>query len=359
MRTLLLLVLVGCGSSGGGPLPDAAPDTVDASPDARAGIIDGPVGEWRWYDIPGAICANGTPTGLGVNQGAGDQVVIYMASGSACLDDNCGIGTPSMRKDGGFGAAQMQACVDGDCDGGITFPATSIFDRSAGASPFTDATYVFISNCAGDYYVGDTEHAFATWTAQFRGSRNQALFAAEVAASFADASRVVLTGGSAGSVGALLNYWQWVDAFPATRVDLVTDSFALVFADGPEWRYDLHAPKVPPACATCATDYRTVYDFNAQIAAPGARIAVLDSENNFTLDLVTSGRYTPGLEALQARLDPLPNTKYFVANGNVHILMQYALDSSLTDINGGQKVATFLDEMQSDSAVWQSYSCLP
>src|SRR5689334_11709107 len=55
--------------------------------EAGTGDIHGPVGEWVWHDVPGAICANGTPTGLGVNQGTGDRLVIYMSGGSACLDE--------------------------------------------------------------------------------------------------------------------------------------------------------------------------------------------------------------------------------------------------------------------------------
>lgn len=344
---LLLGAAVACGSpSGGGD---------------GAGLIDGPVGEWAWYDVPGAICANGTPTGLGVNQGTGSEIVLYMSGGSACLDEGCSIGTPSMRKDGGFGAPQLAACVAGDCDGSVTFPAKSIFDRTASTNPFSSATYVFISNCAGDYYVGDNDHAFPGWTAHFHGSRNQGLFAAELAASFPDASRVVLTGGSAGSVGAMLNYWQWVDAFPAARVDLVSDSFALVFEDGPEWRYALHAPQSPPGCSTCETDYRSIYAHNASLA-PSARIAVLDSENNWTLDLATGYRYTAGLAALQPLLDPLSNVKYYVANGNVHILMQHALDSAAIDVQCAgaepRQLSDFFGAMQSDDASWQSLSCL-
>lgn len=351
MHRVACLLLVACGSSS--PSTSPADGRSDAAPH---GIIDGPVGAWRWYDIPGAICANGSQTGLGVNQGSGDQIVIYMSGGSACFDEGCAIGTPSMRKDGGFGAAELEACAAGDCE--ATFPAKSIFARS-GPSPFLDATHVFISNCAGDYYVGNGEHAFPGWTAQFHGQRNQALFAAELAASFPSASRIILTGGSAGSVGALFNYWQWVQAFPETRVDLVTDSLSMVLADRPEWRYALHTPQVPPACETCAADYRTIYDFNARIAHPSARIAVLDSEANLTLVLVEGSRYTQGLVDLQPRLDALANTKYFIASGNVHILMQYALDSTLTDVDGTYDLATFLSAMQGDDPSWQSRSTLP
>ncbi len=335
----------GGGGAGGAPGP--------------RGIIDGPIGEWVYYDIPGAVCANGTQTGIGVNQGAGDRVVIYMSGGSACLDEGCTIGTPSMRKDGGFREAELAACVAGQCDGAVVFPSESIFSRSSALNPFRDATFVFISNCSGDYYIGDNEHAFPSWTASFHGSRNQGLFAAELAASFPAASRIILAGGSAGSVGALLNYWQWVAAFPETRVDLVADSFALVFADGPEFRYPLHDPQLPPDCTACAMDYRALYAFNSSIA-PDSRLAVLDSENNWTLDLVTS--YTEGLEALQPLLDRLPNTKYFVADGNVHILLQHPLDSTSTNVQdaeaGTVDLAAFLGRMQDDDPSWESWTCL-
>lgn len=339
------------------PRPSPSP-----SPEASTNELDGPIGSWVWHDVPGTICANGTQTGLGVNRGTADRVVVYMSGGSACLDAQCSIGTPSMRKDGGFGAKELAACTDGTCDGANTFPVTSIFDRNAATNPFADATYVFVSNCSGDYYVGDNEHTFPSWTARFHGSRNQALFAARVATAFPTASRIVLTGGSAGSIGAMLNYWQWVGAFPRTRVDLVSDSLAFVFADGPEWRYELHRPTAPPGCATCTSDYRTIYAFNASLAAHGARIAMLDSENNWTLELTSGNRYTQGLEALQKTLAPLPNVRYFVANGNEHILLRHALDSMETDVTRpgepSRTLGAFLTAMQTDAPAWKSASCL-
>lgn len=330
---------------------------------------DGPVGRWVWHEVAGAVCANGTPTGIGVNQGLEDRVVVYMSGGSPCLNEGCTVGTPSMRRDGGFGAAELEACVAGRCDGGVVFPTASIFDRDAATNPFSGATYVFIPNCTGDYYVGDTEHEFRGWTAHFRGWRNQGLFTSELAASFPETSRVILTGGSAGSVGAMLNYWRWVEAFPASRVDLVSDSFAMVSDDGPQWRYDLHNPQAPPGCATCATDYRTIYGFNANLA-PDSRIAVIDSENNWTLDLATGYTYTQGLEALQPTLDELPNLKYHVANGSTHVLLQHPMNSNSVDsvtqvcrdgrrVNVRRDLSEFLAAMQDDDLEWQSFSCLP
>lgn len=350
-------------TSGASETGDVQETSGGAETSAGEDVVPFPIDEWSWHDVPGAICANGSATGIGVNQGTDDRLVIYMSGGSACLDAGCSIGTPSMRKDGGFGAAELELCVAGDCDGGVTFPSKSVFDRSSAVNPLADATYVFISNCAGDYYVGDNEHEFPGWTAQFHGWRNQGLFAAELAAIYPETSRIVLSGGSAGAVGAMLNYWRWVDAFLMTgaRVDLVSDSFAFVFEDGPEWRYALHNPQVPPGCATCASDYRTVYEHNAGLA-PGSRIAVIDSEDNWTLDLATFYKYTGGLEALQPLLDGISNLRYYVASGDAHILMQHPLDSDEIDVERDGEEPRYLSEflmaMQSDDPAWHSVSCL-
>jgi hypothetical protein len=85
------LLVVACGGS-----PEGIGAGADGGQPATGGVIDGPIGEWVWYDIPGAICANGTQTGIGVNQGSGSRVVIYMSGGGACLDEDCTIGALSL-----------------------------------------------------------------------------------------------------------------------------------------------------------------------------------------------------------------------------------------------------------------------
>lgn len=340
----------GSGADGSGA------DAGDARP---SGSLHGPTGEWAWHDVAGTICANGTPTGLGVNQGTGSEVVIYLEAGSTCIDAACTGASDSAKKDGGFGAKELADCVDGSC-GLSGFPATSIFDRNAALNPYRDATYVFISNCTGDYYSGSSDHEFSDWTAHFHGSENQAAFAAEVAASFSNASRVVLTGSSAGAAGAQLNYWRWVRAFPNTRVDLISDSFAFVFTDKPEWRYDLHNPQSPPGCTNCLTDYRSIYEYNSKLS-PSSRIAMLDSEKDLTLQLVSGGAYTHGLQDLEAILAPLANVRYYIAEGSLHMLMSVPLDSDKSDIpaaggNPARHLSDFIGAMHDDGAAWQSMS---
>lgn len=366
---LLLVLIAACGSNGSdGDDNDESTDTdsdmdTDSDldePDADDGSTDAPLDEWLWVDVPGSKCANGTATGIGVNHGTSDRVVVFMSGTTTCVDENCTGGTPSMRKDGGFGAAEMVACTQNSCDGGTIFPERSLFDRLLGSSPFTEDSYVFISNCTGDNYSGDSDHVFPSWTASFHGADNQALFADAIAARFPSANRIIVAGGSAGAIGAQLNYHQWIAAFPGKRVDLISDSFSFILAAGPEFETDIHNPQFPPGCASCATDYRAIYNHNSSIAPAGARLAVLDSENNAPLEVSTNDMYTEGLTTLQTRLDGLANTKYFVANGNTHVLLRFPMNSVLVDIETKQSQfpSDFLTDMQ-EAVTWPSRSCLP
>src|SRR5688572_1681836 len=81
------------GSSGDGASRADGSTAADAAIGTeRDGGYPSPLGEWVWQDIAGTACANGSPTGVGINRGGGTQLVIYMSGGSACLDENCSIG---------------------------------------------------------------------------------------------------------------------------------------------------------------------------------------------------------------------------------------------------------------------------
>jgi hypothetical protein len=98
----------------------------------------------------------------------------------------------------------------------------------------------------------------------------------------------------------------------------------------------------------------------APIAPADARLAVVDSENNTPLEVATNDMYTEGLDTLQTRLDGLPNTKYYIANGNAHVLLRYPMNSVLIDIEtaNSQFLSDFLTDMQ-EAATWPSRTCLP
>ena len=115
---LVALTLTACGAApdSASPLPDAALDASIESPDvpppldevavahpdvAAADVpvaTDVPSGpdappvattdnQWRWTDVPGSACANGTPTGFGVLRRPGARgVLIFLQGGGACWD---------------------------------------------------------------------------------------------------------------------------------------------------------------------------------------------------------------------------------------------------------------------------------
>jgi hypothetical protein len=340
-----------------------------------SGVFEAPFGEWTWQDIPGTKCAQGSETGFGYKRGTGDKVFIFMEGGSVCIDADCK-SSPFYTKWTGYGSKQFfdaLAQTPGSYQGQPGIDVAFGFRELNSASPtFADASLVYIPYCSGDYFIGNTDKKWDTWTAQYRGKNNVALFFRAIAAGFPKAARVILSGGSAGSVGAMQNYHQAVTEFGGKRVDLVTDSYSMIGTDIPQFIYPVLGPVMPPNCPTCATDYRTIYNYDAQLAATvGGRIAILDTENDWTLDwalhLQQQADYTSGLKSLQTYLDQFPNTRYYVANGNNHILMKDVLGAN--DIDVKQRVdgslatdthylSEFLTRMQNDDPKWQSLSAL-
>src|SRR5689334_21969024 len=70
---------------------------VDGGGTANAPVLSGPVGEWTWFDIPGAVCGYGQQTGIGVSVGTGSEVMIYLEGGGLCWDEvTCAASIPPL-----------------------------------------------------------------------------------------------------------------------------------------------------------------------------------------------------------------------------------------------------------------------
>ena len=68
--------------------------------------IMAPDNTWTYVPFPGAVCMNGTPTGIGINKtSASKNLVIFMQGGNACFNlASCGI---TAHKDG-YGPADIK-----------------------------------------------------------------------------------------------------------------------------------------------------------------------------------------------------------------------------------------------------------
>src|SRR5689334_20606686 len=94
-------LIAACNSSGagqegdGGALLDLAviPDltqTPDLAPPAKP--IDAPKNKWTFVPIEGAVCDDGTPTGIGVYLTDNPNLLVFLMGGGACWNySTCGV----------------------------------------------------------------------------------------------------------------------------------------------------------------------------------------------------------------------------------------------------------------------------
>jgi hypothetical protein len=231
--------------------PDPTPVSCDQSTFPGAPITT-PANQWTWVDFPEALCRDGSATGIGVRLNPkSSKVAIYLEGGGACFHgDSCLINDVLLN----FGSAAFGAWAAATGSAGI-------FDSSRSDNPFRDWNMIYVPYCSGDVHAGNKEHVDVPGgpsDQMFVGYRNIGLYLERLVPTFAGAEQVVLTGISAGGVGAAFNYDRVAAAFCRSRVTLLDDS-GPVMADQylspclqERWRemWNLDAT-LPPDCASC------------------------------------------------------------------------------------------------------------
>jgi hypothetical protein len=178
-----------------------------------------------------------------------------------------------------------------------------IFNTTNTANPFRDWNGVYIPYCTGDVHSGTRTNATVpgvTAPQQFVGHFNMQKFIGRIVPTFQNkVNRVVMTGASAGSYGAALNFSMAQDAFGSVRVDALLDS-GPPFTDQympvcmqKRWRetWGLNAA-LPPDCTTCrATDGGNLVTSLADFLIakhPNASIALVSSMQDEVIRLFFS-----------------------------------------------------------------------
>ncbi len=283
---LLVLLCAACGSgatSDGGH--DAAADAAD-TPDADAavsadggdggdgggdggasdgGLPGGPFPEgapfetaeeiWEYAEVEGAVCGNGSPLGVAVNRStASNDVLLFFAGGGACWDVNtCFVLRSAVHLDENVG----EAVVLGEAQAS----ALRVFlDRDDPDNAFPDASYVYVPYCTGDVHAGTRVATYEalgmTRMVHHVGATNTDLILSRMRATWSEAERVWVTGVSAGGYGTTMHWWRVAEAFPAARVDALSDS-GLPIAPSAARMAEMRsawAPRFPPGCAECETE---------------------------------------------------------------------------------------------------------
>lgn len=194
--------------------PATFEEPVVAKPAPAGAPITATERRWTWVPIPGTRCMDGSETGIGVNlSSASSDVVIVLEGGGACFDEfTCTAGT--IHQDG-FDQATFGAVMAG-------MGYSGILNRNLAVNPLKDWSYVFVPYCTGDVHAGNNPSG--PGGRMHVGFENIRHDLERIVPTFKSATRVVLTGSSAGGVGAGFNYDQVQRAFGDTPVLLLDDS---------------------------------------------------------------------------------------------------------------------------------------
>jgi len=217
LASVLALGAFACGGDDGGSGDvDAA---VDAADNVDAQTINTPANTWTWVEIPGTMCANGTPAGVGVNRsteaGGGDLFILFQGGGACWDGTTCFTTRTSSHIEDTYTMATLTQEL-----------GSAVVNHADSTNPLAAATWIYVPYCTGDLHGGARHAEYAvgtgTRTVEHVGATNTQRFVDVLRANFPDADTIWLAGVSAGGYGATLNLHRFTsssrpDARPARR----------------------------------------------------------------------------------------------------------------------------------------------
>jgi hypothetical protein len=350
---LFSLMLVACGSSG--EIADGGTDSgtddqasQDAQPggDAEPGVpITGLTpGTWNWVDFPGALCRDGTPTGIGVSPSTtgSKKLMIFLEGGGACFNaQTCGANPMHFAKNEFTG---------------VFVPAEGskgIFSRTDTNNAVADWNMVYVPYCTGDVHAGNAPNTTVpgvVGTQQFVGYTNMTQYLSRIVPTFPDMQRVLLTGQSAGGFGAALDYVQTTRAFGSVPVDLLDDSgplmanpyLAACLETSMANLWGLTKTIIANDCGSDCTDVGNdlaLYWAHLPKTFPSARFGFIDSTGDSTISSffgfgannctgfmkLSAAQYEAGLLDMRTAVAASSNAGLFLYTGTDHttLVLQY------------------------------------
>lgn len=339
LTSIVLSVVTACGSTlddsddtddTGAGMDDAGIPPGDTTPTFGAPIEIEPdqYGHWVWIAMPEMHCSNGTTGGFAVNFTIESRdVLIYLQGGGICYDAaTCALGGAATS----VGDDPLQTAIDTPIR-----EQRGIFDRLDASNPFRDSNFVVVPHCTGDHHTGNRIATYGNTTYQHVGYTNITRMLERVVPTFPDASRVVLSGFSAGGVGITANYHQLakafesvgqpppylvIDAGPFMRPPFLTTTAQAALRES--WGLD---GTVGTFCRTCLeTGFHELYRVNADLH-PGLRSSLVCADDDSVVRLLygvlnknafDSTHMRQGLDDLadwgEANLDPAGPSRHRV-----------------------------------------------
>lgn len=359
----LVLALSGC------PVDQQTLDPDGGTPDAGdsgTALVEPMAGEpetWTWYPFLRTRCMSGSPASLAVNHAPGSKkLMIYLQEGGACWDP---VSCLLVANPDGFGQVDFDQFAAGNGRRGV-------FKRDDGSNPFRDWNHVFVPYCSGDVHAGNNPEGPGGKV--HVGASNMDQFLVRIRATFPEVEQVVLTGSSAGGVGALLNFERVLEAFEEVPVTLLDDSGPVMSDEYLKpclqtlWRqaWNLNA-SLPADCASCQAGPGGMIDSLTHLAAkyPDRRIGLILStrdevfRNFFGFGALECTSYSPldgptfsaGVFDLRDRvLAPYPNVRLFLRDSTQHV---YLRDTPVSrNVVDGTPLSTWIEQFVTGAPAW-------
>jgi Pectinacetylesterase len=239
---LAAALLVACGGS-------SSPDVEEISNPQRDAYDT-----WVKIEPPGVVCGNNTPYKFFANFSAStDKLVVVFEPGGACWDyDSC------TGKNGIRGAANVDGLKDTHWDkASFISPFLSRFDDT---SPSQTWNMVYIPYCTGDVHTGNNVVTYeGTPNVEFHHDGHTAVqeVVKWIDGNFTHVPKLLVTGCSAGGVGALVNYRFLRNGIRAVEKGYLLDDSGPVFPSSgysqplhsmirAAWNIDSLKPQMPP-----------------------------------------------------------------------------------------------------------------
>jgi hypothetical protein len=266
------LLAAGCGNGGSGASsgsPAAAAELSAAGNGSYLGIQQVSQrqdnGDWTdlFYDPAKqqAICLTGTQYQVSVHHGTSKDVLLYLEGGGACWNfNNC------------YAAPLAKTTANSAIESGA-------LDIHNPQSPFKDMNIVYASYCDGSVFAGDNTVDYNGHQTFHHGQWNLTAAVDAIKNEFANPSRIIVSGSSAGGYGTYSAYSVVRVAFPGTPVITFDDSGpGLQNPDATQdvqdreqnWQYTKF---IPASCTNCVPDTGNLAPW-ALARDPGLRLAL-------------------------------------------------------------------------------------
>lgn len=215
LGVLLSFVLVACSSD---DKKSAAETDAGEKPSDRVteplppgDPIEAPANTWKWVDFPDTRCMDDSATGLGVRINPdSDKLLVVIQGGGACFNTTTCL---AVSNPNGFKEKDLAAQTE-----------LGLLSSSDADNPFKDWNKVFIPYCSGDIFSGAALDKTGYQGRTQAGYLNMRHYLTRLAPTFKDASRVVLSGYSAGGFAATVNVVQAIEGWEDVRIDVLNDS---------------------------------------------------------------------------------------------------------------------------------------